>query len=112
MKALNDKELKAAGVSLLAANSQLAEVYMAKDGRGFASKHAAQDYNNSIGFKGKDNGALKVSRDGNAAAIDKESEANAKAHEAAVAASTAALEKKRENKKALKEALSETKKGK
>lgn len=111
MKALNDKELKQAGIALLATNPQHDELFMAKDGQGFPSRHDAEVFNSSIGFKGKEGEPLVVTRKGNEDAIEKLAAAEAKAHEKAVASSLAEQAKLREEKAALKQALKDLNKG-
>lgn len=105
------KDLKAEGLSLLAANSGMEEVYMTKDGQGFADAHSAEDWNNKLGFKGKEGGPVKVARSGNEKAIKELAEEIAEAHEKSVAASLEEQAKIREEKKALKEAKKANRKG-
>lgn len=65
----NEKDLKAAGIELLASNASMSEVFMAKNGQGFASKHDAEVANAGLGFKGAEGAAYKVVRSGNDKAI-------------------------------------------
>lgn len=95
----------------MATNSEMEEVFMAQDGQGFADAHSAEDWNNRLGFKGKEGGAVKVKREGNEKAIEAILEEINEAHEKAVAASLVEMAKIREEKKALKAAKIANRKG-
>lgn len=101
---MSENDLKAEGLSLLAANSGMSDVYMAKNGQGFADKHDAIVMNNKLGFKGKEEGAVKVSRSGNEKAIAALVEAIEQAHQEALEASLAEQDRLREEKKRIKNA--------